>query len=396
MMNLFPIDREITRIGRHFGAWVTPDGSQGQRIYARPIHRWQEAGGSGQWVEMDNQILAPWKFQVDGKALDFSLGKLQAKTEGGAVRDISLADTVTTSGSGDKMTCYPYPGVEIDYEIGLAGVKETIRVNSLPALPGGAFKPKRITISGQVAGSREQGLQRKVATFRDAEGSPGLGYLVWDGDKFELGIDVAWLYSAALPVVIDPTINAEGNDISLYFYTPNQPINNQWRKCFVKFDVTSIPDSAVITAATWNLYVTLNGDGDVTLYCRRFNSQTWLETDTVAVLDAIAMGADLSSHLENGFTLNAYYGFNVRYGSNADGIEADVSGGNQYFTPGLWYSGATAPDTQDNTTTLHCGSGGAPLSGLHAEFQSAEGANIPYLDVTYTTPSAGGHFAVMV
>lgn len=396
-MNILPTDREIIRRGRHFGAWRNPDGSQGQRIYARPIHRRiQDTGDSIQdWILMDNCIVAPWQFRVDGKALDFTLGKLQAKTVGGAVRDLSLADTVTVSGSGDKLTCYPYPGVEIDYEVGMAGVKETIRINSLPALPGGSFNPKWITISGQcsVASGQWEGLMRKDATFSDAQGNTGPGYLLWDGDSFELGIDLAWLYAAPLPVVIDPTISAEGNDVTLAKSIPD-PSGHP--KLLTKFDVSSIPDDAIFSAGTFNNYCTQKGPSS-NATCHRGSagiSQTWTEASSAANLHAITLGATLDTkNLSTGLTLNAYAAWNVLKGDTSDGIEADVSGGNQYFTPILKASTVTPVLVQNNVSNNL-----GPQWLTYAIFNSAEAATFPpYLDVTYTTPPpAGASFAVII
>ena len=379
-MTVLPVSKEILARGRHFGTWMNEDGSAAQRIYPRPIHRWSVA--SGQWIEMDNAILEPWKFRVDGRRIEFTLGDLQVKSDGGAVRNLANPDLATAAGDGSEVTHYVYPGIEVAYAVGLAGVKEIVTVQSLPDLPGN-FKAKWMTISGTVRGA--EGLQRQDISCWDAEGNIGPGYLAWEGDEFQLGVDIAWLYAASLPVVIDPTIYSEGNDISLWWQA-GQASQHQWRKCFVKFDISSIPDGANITAATLNLYCAQKGSNNKTLKTRRFASQAWTEEDTVASLDAMSMGADLDSTAESSLTTTAYNSFIVRYGNNTDGLEKDVVDANQYFTGGLWYDDTTNPSAKDNSTSLHVGKGGLAGGGLHSEFNSAEaGASNPYLDVTYTT-----------
>ena len=175
------------------------------------------------------------------------------------------------------------------------------------------------------------------------------------------------------------------DDVSVQWESPQQPAQNEWKRCLVKFNISSIPANAVISSATLNLYVLVNGSGDVTLYAKRFNSQTWARTDSVASLDAIAVGANLDSVEENGLTPNAYVAFNVRYGTGADGIEADVGAGRTYFTCGLVYAGIMAANQKVSVGILHCGSGGIAGGGEHAEFNSQDAAsNKPFLEVEYT------------
>jgi hypothetical protein len=388
-MSIFQVDKEIAERGRFFIAWDNADRSRNQRIFARPVHRLV----NGNWVEMDNRILGPWQFQVDGKVLDISLATLQAKTAEGAARELLSPDLATSFVDGNKVTYQPFPGIEIVYKVGLAGLKESIIVHSLPKLPED-FKSKWVTISGTLLGAR--GLVRKPATFTDAQGNEGQGYLVWNGDDFELGVDVAWIYAAPLPVVIDPTISCDGNDAYLSY----QPVATRiYGKLFTKYDISSIPSNAVISAATTNHYCTVAGTSNNTVSSKRTVSQTWLETDSVTTLDVLTLGANLGSKTLP-LTLNAWNSWNVRYGSNSDGIEADVSAGNQYFSPCLSCRGAGSDRVGvGNGNPNKIGDAGTDPPNTPASLTSSEGAsNQPYLEVTWTMPpppSARG-FAVMV
>lgn len=387
-MLILPADREIANRGRWHVGWQNPDGSQRRLIAPVPVHR---LDANGQWVERDDAVRDKLRFLVDGLDLSISLTNLLARDDLGQVRKLGAPDLSSPEMATDRVRfANIYPGVDWVYSLRPRGLKAAILIRSLPPRPSGFTW---VGFAGTVSDLGH--LTMAAPSVVDAKGQAGTARVFWTPPDFIVAINLDWLYGAALPVVLDPTINCEGNDISLVFVA-GQPTNNQWRKCLVKFDISSIPDEATITAASLKLYVTYNGSGDVTLYSKRFDSQTWTEGDSVATLDAIAMGGNLDSHAENGFTTGQYYGFNVRKGDNSDGLEADVSGGNQYFTCGLYYGGSQTVNTKDNGTSLHCGTGGNAGSGLHAEFNSAEaGSNLPYLDVTYTVAGGGG-FGVMV
>jgi len=392
---MLPKDREIIARGRFHATFDNQDGSLEQRIFVRPIHRLDE---KGIWIPMDNKVLAPWKYQVDGKVLEFSIGNLEARSAGGEVRNLALPSLASTTGGDDLAVYSPYPGVVLEHQVTGIGLKETIEIHALPKLPEG-FTAKWVTIPLTILGA--EGFQLGAATAVDAKGQVAICAWVINKDSFdftqdksfELRIPIDWLYAAALPVTIDPTINCDGNDVTLCDYTPFYPYNYYYHKLGTKYDITSIPDDAIINAATHNIYCSSVGASNAFAFTvKRWVSQTWVEGNSYTTLNGIGLGATaLASSNVWGMSVG-WKSYNVRKGDNTDGLEKDVVDGNQYFSPIM--SGSYA--AQGYTTTVT----GTPNSlGLRyydsdleewyyeAQFHSDEGTNRPYLSVTYTVPS---------
>lgn len=189
-----------------------------------------------------------------------------------------------------------------------------------------------------------------------------------------------------MPFSVD--IPCDGNDCALY--TMGAELwTRRFFKLSTKFDISAIPDYAIILLAIFYAYCTQQGTQSVSFDCKRFQSQTWVETDTYATLNAIGMGASLGSFTTAGLTLNAFNAFNVRWGDNTDGLEADLVAGNQYFSPILhWADSSPLPNIGTENGDPNNFGYNSVSGDLWTTFTSAEGAsNRPYLRVEYILPA---------
>ena len=375
----------------HSKTYDLGDGTYQTVIEPRSVH-YQEgypppAGGAGPWLPIDAQVasLASGTNVVDssGAPLRLEIRRADRMLVFSAYGETVTLKAVNPAGS-------PALAVDADRR-GLKVANLWTNVDFYLAHRGTLVKSQLVmksanapdTVQFAVTRTGDKVLRVHDPVAWDAAGLPvgvrhdlsgGILSVVWD--KGALSGKRIWTY----PITIDPTISAEGNDVSL-FHDRDWDEDDVSDKVLVKFDISSIPDNAIITAATCDLYLTTTG---ATVTCKRAQSQTWTEVSAVSTLDAIVLGALLSSRTGAQQTLNAYNAWNIRKGDNTDGLEADLVGANQYFTACFEYGGTTV-DAADNSASLVLGVRGG--GGWEFRANSSEAAsNRPRLTITYTLP----------
>ncbi len=385
-MGFFPDNVDIIDRDRHSARWRNSKGRITHRIYGVPIHRRDERG---QWVEMDNAVIGDGAFRIDGKSISVGFSSLAARGADGKDSNLGNVSAVYANRTEKGLDATLAANLTAKWSVTPRGLKETI---TLVKMPTGTTvgTPKWYVIKGTL--TLPEKLTPQGITAVDAKGIAIPCEVKWEGDNFAILLDVAALKRATFPVTIDPTLYTDGNDVNIRAYQGaggNEP--QVCRKIFYKFDITDIPDTAIVGSALAYVYCEGKGTTNATFYSRRAWDQTWVETDGYAVLNAIFYSPGLGTYTTNGLTAGAYKAFQCMYDDETDGFMKDLRDGNQYFSLLLhapiaaqgWEPGQTTTNTTDPNYM-----GLQKLAEVFTTFSSSEGgSNLPYLEVIYAITS---------
>ncbi len=281
-----------------------PNGSYTTRIAAGPIHH---RDGKGKWQPIDSTLVSTgntayaWRNKANAFSASFksNLGEDYLRIEvGGKTFLMSLEGSTAAKASVESSRIsysQPFPGVDLRYDVGAGGVKETLQLRN-PSVPthyeftvtppdktlvqvaraaDGSWQffmppqddPVLVLASPHAADASTTG-----AAVGDPENNASLNVTRHLG-KFviDLTVDQAWLHSSkrVFPVQLDPTISIQpdlqdayfhGNvptdpgfhDSSGYIHVGDSDAHYDWGA--VQFDLSSIPVNAKISSASLGLY----------------------------------------------------------------------------------------------------------------------------------------------
>ncbi len=380
---LFPDGTDLKRF-RHGARWnlgPAEGGDWQHRIYSMPVHRRKLA----EWIEMDNAVLDDTRFRVDGRELAFSIDRLLLRSaDGSRERELGTPD-LTVDGHTASSVFYEdiWPSVDLRWAINPSGLKEELTIRRLPSVPV-VYQDGVLIMSGTLTG--RGGLKVGRPTLVDAAGERGPCHVAWVAPgEWELRASIAWLIDEErpFPVVLDPTIYCEGNDLTLYLQ--GLPYADQrWQNIDTKFDVSSLAGQTLLTGNLYH-YLSQHSKQSFNITSHRLTDgvyQTWTEATSVADMNAITLSAALDTEAEDDLKINEYNGWLVKAG-----IQADIDASNTYFSSCLFYDASVTNNAMTTGDPNYLGNGIQDGVG-QAFFDSDEGTNRPYLDVTYS--AAGG------
>jgi hypothetical protein len=221
---------------------------------------------------------------------------------------------------------------------------------------------------------------------------------------------VEWLEDRCTPTVVnlgtsadntlyqDPTGNLS-NGVGQHFYVgDNNKPTNFIRRGLIKFDLSSIPTNATITAVTLTLHMSKSAAGaeNIDLHVAQKN---WGEGTSNAATGGVGSGEGDGIQATAGDATWIFNVFNTQSWTNAGGDfastvsdTASVSGVGSY----QWTGNGLIADVQSwlNNPTTNFGwllTGNESSSATAKEFDTKENttaANRPVLSITYTTPPA--------